>query len=295
MTVYPIVRLEAPGLEPLILDPAAGIFGQTLDLGDPITRVVANDAPDADGTIDTTAFTGARNVTLNVILNPDAGLWALKQRLRAFTAPRLRPTMFVQETADAPEQQITLRRSQFSHVIGDGPQPASSSDPGTATITVQWVAPLGILESVEEHVAVVYAAGTGAAVGRIYPLTFPRVYPPSPVLGVGTIVNAGNTDAYPLIRIYGPLTEPVFDNITQGKTFTFAGLTLLAGEFIEINTRTKTIYANGDSTISRYDKLVFPTSQWWTLSPGINLVRLHPATFTEGVSMAQLTWRDASA
>jgi phage-related protein len=139
----------------------------------------------------------------------------------------------------------------------------------------------------------VYAVAAGAAVGRAYSLTFSRTYPASPVLGSGSFVNAGDDDAYPLIRIYGPVTEPVLDNNTQGKSLTFAGLTLSATEYLEIDTRAKTILLNGDTANSRYDKLVFPTSDWWWLSPGINLIRFHPATFTDGVTLAELTWRDA--
>lgn len=295
MTTYPIIRLEAPGVETLVLDPAAGIYGQTLDLGDAITRAVSDDIPDADGTDDTTVYFGARNITLQVILLPDSGLWALRQHLRAFTSPRLRPYMYVQQSADAPEQQIQLRRSQYTDVIGDGPRMATQADPEAAIVTIQWVAPLGILESAVQHSQDVFAVATGAAVGRAYSLAFSRVYPASPVLGSATVVNAGNTDAYPLIRIYGPVTEPVLDNNTQGKSLAFTGLTLVAGEYLEIDTRAKTILLNSDPTNSRYDKLAFPTSQWWTLSPGNNIVRFHPTTFTDGVTLANFTWRDAFA
>jgi hypothetical protein len=293
-TVYPTIRLEAPGLDPLVIDRAAGYWGQKLDLGDPITRAVAADAPDADGTDDTTAYTGARNVTLSVVLSPDTGSpWALRQALNAFRAPKLRPYMYVQTAADAPEQRIMLRRSSLSDVIGDG-----LYDEGTgieaAVVTVQWVAPLGTLESAVEHTATVYAVADGVVVGRTYPLTFDRIYPASPVLGSATLVNAGVADAYPIIRIYGPVTEPVLDNNTQGRSLIFVDLTLAADEYLEIDTRAHTILLNGDPTNSRYDKADFGVSRWFTLSSGANEIRFHPATFTESVTAAVFTWRDAS-
>lgn len=291
--LYPIIRLEAPGLTTLLIDEGAGVFGQTIDLGDAVTRVVASDATDADGTIDTTKYVGARNVTLSLVLYPDANLFALRNQLRAFTHPRLRPYMYVQVAPEAPEQRIQLRRSQYNDVIGDGPRAATQRDLEAAVITVQWVAPLGIVESSIANAVNVFAVAAGATVGRAYSLTFNRVYPASPVLGSASLVNAGNSDAYPVIRIYGPVTEPVLDNNTQGKSLAFVGLTLVAGEYLEVDTRAKTILLNGDSASSRYDKLSFPASQWWTLSPGTNLVRFHPATFTDGVTVAVVTWRDA--
>lgn len=292
MTLYPIVRLEGDGLDTLLIDDSIGIYAQALDLGDAVTRVVAIDAPDADGTIDTTTFVGARNVTLSVILYPDVDLWDLRHRLRAFTAPRLRPIMYVQLAVGAPEQRIQLRRSQYSDIIGDGPRAATQRDPEAAVITVQWVAPLGILESTDLHVVNIYASG-GATAGRTYSLTFSRTYPASAAIGSGIAHNSGNVDAYPLIRLYGPLTEPVIDNDTQGKSLTFVGLTIAAGDFLEIDTRAKTILLNGDPANSRYDKLSYPASEWWTLSPGDNSIRFHPATYTEATTVAELSWRDA--
>lgn len=279
------IVLEAPGLEPLVVDVANGYIVKLFDLGDADTRAVVDDAPDADGTDDTTMFIGARVVALKVRLIPRNG-FELAERaraLRAFTNPRLRPTMTITRDGEV-DQIVTLRRSDFNSPI---------ERPTHSDVTVQWVAPLGILESAVEHVQNVFAVAAGPAVGRAYSLTFSRTYPASPVLGSGSFVNAGDADAYPLIRIYGPVTEPVLDNNTQGKSLTFASLTLSSTEYLEIDTRAKTILLNGDPANSRYDKLVFPTSDWWTLSPGINLIRFHPATFTDGTTLAELTWRDA--
>lgn len=279
------ILLEAPGLDPLDIGLGNGYIIRRLDLGDAQIREVVADAPDADGTIDTSQLLGARVITLGVRIVPRNGFIPAvqEQRLRSFTGPRIRPTMTVQRDG-LPAQRLTLRRGPFSAPI---------EKPTFSDITVQWVAPLGIIESAEQHVQDVFAAGSGATVGRTYSLTFSRSYPASAPLGSAVIANEGTSDAYPLIRLYGPFTDPVLDNTSQGKSLTFAGLTLTAGQFLEINTRTKTIFANGDPTTPLYDKLAFPTSKWWTLSPGSNSVRFHPATFTEGVTRAELTWRDA--
>jgi len=279
------VLLEAYGLTSLDVSAAAGYIVRSLDLGDAATREVVNDAPDADGTIDSTQFIGARAITLTVRLVPRNGFIpaVLERQLRAFTAPRLRPTMTI--TRDGiPVQRVTLRRGPFNSPL----QQATYQD-----ITVQWFCPSGILESAIEHVANVYAAGTGVTAGRAYSLTFSRTYPASAPLGSSAIVNDGNSDAFPLIRLYGPFTNPVFDNVTLDKSLQFSAMTIAAGQFVEINTRTKTIYADGNPAAPLYDKLDFPESKWWTLSPGSNVLRFHPATFTEGVTRAEVVWRDA--
>ena len=288
MTCYPTLRLECDGLESLVIDDAAGLYVSAIDLGNAVTRAVVQDAVDADGTDDSTTYAGARNVTLQLSIFPDVNaetLWTLRQRLRSFTSPRLRPVLFIQQSEDAPEQRIVLRRSDYTDVLA-----ASNSD--WARITVQWVAPSGIIESAVVHPVQVFAA-TGDGAGRTYDLTYPRTYPPSAALGTATIVNSGNADAYPLLRIYGPLTEPEITSYTQDKSLVFAGITLVADEFLEIDTRAKTIYLNGDPSANRYSFLVFPESRWFTLSPGTNQIRFHPATFAEAVSRVEFTFRDA--
>src|SRR6185436_12976530 len=115
--MYPTLRLEAPGLDTLVLDPYDGWIGTAFDPGDAETRAVTDPAPDADGTIDSTSFTGARAVTLRVdLVATSLSLWEMRQRLRAFTSPAIRPTLYVQFAPDAPEQRMVLRRSQFNDV-----------------------------------------------------------------------------------------------------------------------------------------------------------------------------------
>lgn len=278
------VLLEANGLTPLDVSLANGYIIQALDLGDADTRVVADDAPDADGTDDTTAFTGARTVTMRVRLVPRNGFIPdlLEQQLRAFTEPALRPIMTI--TRDGmPDRRAVLRRGPFNAPIDQ----ATHRD-----VTVQWVAPLGIFESAALHSALIYAGG-GATAGRTYPLTFPRTYPASAPLGTGSVFNAGTAKAYPLIRLYGPSTQPEFWNDTQDREFKFASLTVADGTFVEIDTRAKTIRLNGDPGSSLQNKLVFPDSSWWSLSPLVNDLRFVPATYSVGVTVAEVVWRDA--
>ena len=267
MTCYPVVRLEAAGLTPLLLDPSVGVHLAAIDMGDAATREVAQDATDADGTIDTTAYIGARAVTLRLSLFPDTGsAWALRQALRAFTHPRLRPTLFITAAADAPEQQITMRRSQYTDIMDAG-------QGDSASIVAQWIAPLGIVESAALNVSSIFAAG-GATSGRAYSLIPSRVYPASAALGSGVVVNAGNADSYPLLRLTAD-DEPIITNDTQGKSLAFVGVTLTAGGFLGL-TRGK-----DDLPEWRYVGVVTRSCRFrprhGSLSP--NELRLHPATY----------------
>jgi hypothetical protein len=280
------MRLECDGMETLVLD-SDGFAAALLDLGDAETRDVVDDAPDADGTDDTTAYIGARAVTLQLLVestDSPSTRAALTHRLRAFTHSRIRPRLYFQLTPDDPEMMVTLRRGPFSDVWA----------PNTTVrnkVTVQWIAPSGIIESAALHQAVANAAGDGES-GRAYDLVEDRDYGASEPLGSVNATNAGTADAYPVIRLYGPCTDPTIESLTQGKVLAFAGLTIGAGEFLEINTRAKTINYQGDPNDSRYDKFVFPTSAWWTLSPGVNRLRFAPDTF-DPPSNAVVEFRDA--
>ncbi len=260
-----------------------GYVLRTIDLGDADTRQVVEDAPDADGTIDDTAYVGARPVTIAVTLTTvDTAdtMHTLLTRIRRYTNPRLRPTLFVQE-ADGPELAVTVRRGQVDAPVGLAHY---------RNVTLQWVAPSGVLESAAETVVPISAGGEGAEVGRLYPLIHPRIYPASDPLGSIVVTNAGNADAYPLIRIYGPCTDPTLINDRADRSLVFDGLEIDPGEFVEIDTRRRTIRYNANPADSRYGTLSFPASRWWSLAPGESTIRFVPAT-SSAPSLAELVYR----
>lgn len=282
----PTFRLEADGVEPLLLnEPTNNLGVYDVDLGFPEVRAVVRSAPDADGTLDSTAHFGARVITLRLWL--DAVPWATRQRLFRFLNPALRPTMYFQLEADQPEQLVRLRGDQLTAGL-----PAVMHIANQRDVLLQWVAPLGVVESASLNTADLAGAEAAPEVGRSYDLAFDRTYPASPVVGSVVATNAGNTDAYPVLRIYGPCTDPVLYNDTQGKALAFAGLSVSAADYLEIDTRAKTIRTNSLAASSQYSKLDFPSSEWWTLSPGDNQLRFVPDTFT-APSYTRVEWRDA--
>lgn len=293
MQCFPL-RLEADGLP--TLDLASTAFkAAEIDLGYPIVRAVTQNAPDADGEIDTTQYSGARVVTLGLSVQPTvASRWALTQQVKAYLNPRLRPRMVV-TFPDAPELMLTLRGSNLADRWV--PQRGARFD-----ITAQWVCPSGLIESYELRSETIYP-GAGGVDGIEFGTTiefgptveFPFVEPP----GTTIITNAGDRNAFPVIRAFGPFgdegnpaDETEIGNVTTGKTLVFAGLGISAGDYLEIDFRHKTILVNSLATQSRYQYLTFPDSSWWTLAPGENEVSFRPDTFSGNAQMT-VFWRDA--
>lgn len=277
------LTLSASGLAPLTIGPAP-IECVELDLGEPIDREVAEAAPDADGEIDSTHLSGARIITFGVLMQP----WtrANERRLRAFRNPRLRPLLTVSED-DVDDVQATVRVTSV-----DGPFGADEFHSGQRLFAVTCRAPSGIFESAELHQTEVAASGESEA-GRTYDLEFDRVYPESAPVGEVVVVNAGDRHAYPLIQLYGPWSgETSVVNVEAGAELVFDGEIVADGDYLEIDTRRKTITLNGDPANSRYNRLQFPGSSWWALAPGTNTLRFLPETFDAPARML-VAWRDA--
>lgn len=290
----PTFRLEADGLTPLDLS-CGEIAVSRFDLGDAAIRVVAEDAPDTDGSIDTSTLMGPRVVTIEALIRPHRGTstrWALTQQLKAFTHPRLRPILYYKPSDDDPELMLTMRRSQFADFLAPQVTPQT-------TVTMQWVVPSGILESAELFTATAAASGDPAELGFMFDLTFDLTFPAMDPQGSVQVVNAGDRDAYPLLRLYGPFSGLTsISNDTVGKALVFddhptlGAFAVTAGNFLEIDMRTKTIRLNGDPTQTRNQYLVFPDSAWWSLQPGEQRIRLEAETFTSPAQV-QVSWRDA--
>lgn len=69
------------------------------------------------------------------------------------------------------------------------------------------------------------------------PLIVPMTVGSSSVNAVVAHPYTGTWRAFPLIRITGPITDPVITNTTTGKKLSLVGFTITAGNWIEIDTR----------------------------------------------------------
>lgn len=113
-----------------------------------------------------------------------------------------------------------------------------------------------------------YTTGTPAVFFPFFPMRLSS----STVFATVTVINSGDSEAYPVWTITGAGTNPVLKNLTTGKTLSLT-LTLLTGKVLTIDTRPgyKTIIqapnTNKFSSIST-------TSSLWELVNGNNSVQI---------------------
>lgn len=99
--------------------------------------------------------------------------------------------------------------------------------------------------------------------------------------------NDGTFDAPWVATFTGPLVAPELVHVDTGKRLTLSGASLVAGDSLVLDSKTRTVLLNGTAT--RYSWLT-STSQWFDLSPGANSITLNGASGSGSVS---ITWRSA--
>ena len=109
----------------------------------------------------------------------------------------------------------------------------------------------------------------------------------------GWVTNNGTTDTWPVIRIMGPCAQVTVTHVPTGRTLQLPTLNLLAGQWVDIDTRPgyrTVVRENGGNALtalspaSRIDQFSLPPGQSemrWTAFDATNTARL------------RLTWRDA--
>lgn len=98
------------------------------------------------------------------------------------------------------------------------------------------------------------------------------------------VPNGGNRPTPLIIKINGPVTNPVIINDTTGDTMSFAA-TLLGGDQLVIDTQYKTVTLNGANRRSYMQQ-----NGWFLLQPGNNFIRYRA---TSGSGTAQLLYHNA--
>jgi Phage tail protein len=258
-----MLRLELDGGPVLDLDATELLRITEVDWGYPEIREVSDPRPQADGTIDRTAHFGARVVTLTGKLAIDWQSAGRRQQAMNALAPFLRPgarPWLYSRFDDGRVRRILLRADQFSR-----PQVANVQD-----VSLSFKSPTGVLEDENEQQVRVVPEVT--SLGREYDLVFDRVYP----FGLGTGVlatNAGPVSADWVARIFGPCRAPAIVNVSTGETVSLAGLSLAAGQFVEVDSRAHTVLADGRPDSSRWNTVDFVATTWWQLPPGTSTLR----------------------
>jgi hypothetical protein len=273
-------------------DATKGYFCLSLDLGYPEVRDVVSNRPDQHGIDDRTQFMGARVVTaeLRALVGAGARIDTVGPLFAPFLDPSVRPVLhYVLDQPGYPERTLTLRASNYSGPI-EGPYERS--------LHMSWVAADPIIRDAIEKTATAWA-GSSTQSGRIYNLTFNRIYP---VGGAGSttanVVTAGSVAIRPRLRIYGPITAPVvrFVTWTLGTVYrvVFTAPTVVnAGDYIDVSTRDKTAYYNGDTSRSLATSIDWQTSSWPVIPPSPDgaYMTLSGST-TSGITQVQAFWYD---
>ena len=127
-------------------------------------------------------------------------------------------------------------------------------------------------------------AETGVPTGAVLPWTLPVLL--GTVSGSATLANTGNGSATVDIEITGPGEGFTILNQTTGKLFKIDGLTLVAGQKIQITGSTLTVTQSGVS-IFQY---VTSDSEFITLAPGNNNLALYVDSEATSDTKAVITW-----
>jgi hypothetical protein len=226
---------------------------------------VVDERPQANGTDDRTRFFGDRVVTLDVLARGERQQKI--DELGPFLVPNARSFLYF--TVGNFERRILLRGRSRQAVYGV---------PGKQEIVVQWDAPNGTNETATLQQAVAQATGA-VEPGFTFDIEFDLSFPAGTPVGTTAVDTVGNAECPPVIQLWGPVTNPRIQNITDGNKELRFNVTLTTEQYLEVDFRERTVFLNGDPNRNRYQQLDFTTSEWWTLLPGTNFVRYTADTF----------------
>lgn len=286
--------LDDPQLGRLDLDCDSGFVVASFEIGWPQERPVVRGLALTDGVQDESKYLGPRLVT--IALRLDSSIMPTQQLLDMLTpylSPRRRPTLVYRIQNDRAFQcgleddpkylrTLTLRGVDMPLLI---------DQPKYTTIACQWATTESYAFSLEEVCAVANLTGT-AELGRSYDLDFDRSYPFSPPFGVTQFTVGGNAPTDWTGTITAQLDDP--EILVNNVLIEFPGLSLTAGQTIDIDTKARTIFRNNDPNDSIFGLSNFADWTWddIRLSAGQNTIRLQGSNAVGDPSFT-ICWRDA--
>jgi hypothetical protein len=261
----------------------------SIQVGSPDVREVVRYRSLADGTLDDTRYTGSRAITLAIRFKDrllgggcsgstgQPTMQSLIDDLTPYMSPRRRPTLTWALPGSPDDLRAAIVRGVNWGWTVDGPKAQG--------IAPQWVVPTGeILAGGPDALHCVnIRPSVDVEEGRVYDLTFDRVYPPSEALGGRTINNPGSAPTHWTLTIYGPVVNPSFTvNGVVFRTDRLGGVTLAVGQTLVVDTRARTVLFNGLPGSSRYQNTNYDEWNWddLMLQPGENVVRFDGTTIT---------------
>jgi hypothetical protein len=264
------------GVLPLVLEDVTGNDS-------PNVRENIEDRPEDDGATAGDFFYGSRPMTWSGVLHGDP-------------ATRNQTAIQLQSATRALRGDVTF----YSQATGLPPMQASGRLQNLRITRREGIAKsfqLGIICPDPRFYSQTLHTNTGSGETAIAGASFPLVFPISFGGGSGATVtfnvtNAGNFPAPVLIRVEGTIDSPSIKNATTDQTIYVDNLTLVGGEYFDIDTSNRTIVK--DDSTNLYGKVRIPASTWWQLWPGTNTIELR-ASSTPSTGTLTLWWRDSWA
>jgi hypothetical protein len=290
MEAVPASLTLVDGAESIVIRPERATAGDPIickqwDLGSPDVRAVSADRPGTDGTVDSSGYTGARTVTMDLVIRGDAtnSAYAFAERLASLTHPYRRPQLKI--TRASPE----ARGQTWSIELRGNPYSLAYGQRAAALLEMQlsFNAPLGYLEGdyqgYDTAVAGSVLADPGFTFRTAFPANFGFTSNTNPVIG---FTVGGSAPVSPLVYLFGPVTNPAVTD-EAGNTFAFDGLSLADGENIQIDMGAGTILRTGFADPAVFDAVDWSVSSFWRWWPGAHTLR-----YTATSGRASVYWRD---
>lgn len=251
-------------------DVNTGFVVTSFDPGFATVREAATDWPEQDGQFDMTRFLTARVAVMQGSAAPTQGmsLRDVLDQLGPFLDPAARPQIVYRLAPLEPLRVLNAR-------IMSGSTPIQSN---LSQFQLQFKVPDGVAYGLEDESGDLPA--TSSSPGFSLPVTLPLSFGSTDSDAVPHFLNVSGTyKTWPVFRIYGPCTQPIItwiDPVGGGtlgpKIALQSSVTISAGDFVEIDTRLKTVLMNGDPSGNRYSWLDLSTTVWGPLQAGPNLL-----------------------
>lgn len=276
-------------------DTVAGYACSELDLGYPDIRDNTQANPNAHGITDRTIWWGARAMAADIIaMGGTMSVDEIGTLFAPYQDPGARPELhYVLDRPGTPERFVVVRASDYSWKI---------SGKRTREIHLAWIASDPIVRDPAQQVAIAHA-GSSTEAGRRYPLSFDRTYPAGGAAPTtGEIRSPGDVVVRPLLRIYGPITDPVVtmtpttgsDPSGPPAVIRFdPGFQVPAGGWVDVNTVDRSAFRNGDNSDSVMADIDWASTVWPVLPtlPYFSWLTLSGSSTTSS-SQVQALWYD---
>lgn len=130
---------------------------------------------------------------------------------------------------------------------------------------------------------------TGLAIstgGLTFPITFPIEFDSTTVTGLITVTNNGNIDGSVVLRLDGPVTDPVINQTVGSQVITFAmTYGLAAGNWLTIDMENETVLENDQSSRAGY----VTTRGFMSLLPGDNIFTFTSSVYNASAMLTVIT------